>query len=70
MADIIDRNICAEYRLKVPGSRWETPPKVIEKQVQILGDLQVQTNELVMANELDIVVVDKQQGTAVAVELC
>ena len=28
-AGIIHRNICAEYGLEVPGSRWETHPKVI-----------------------------------------
>ena len=42
---IIHRNICAEYRLKVPGSRWETPPKVIENEwVKILLDFQIQTD--------------------------
>ncbi|XP_076610522.1 uncharacterized protein LOC143335176 [Chaetodon auriga] len=30
VASIIHRNICTEYGLEVPGSRWKTPPKVIQ----------------------------------------
>ena len=40
--DIMQKNICVYYGLKVPGSRWETPPTVIEsEQVKILWDLQM-----------------------------
>ncbi|TWW69252.1 hypothetical protein D4764_18G0000580 [Takifugu flavidus] len=54
------RNICTKYGLEVPGSKWETPPKVLEnKQAQILRDFQIQTDKLVVAN----VVVDKHKET-------
>ena len=39
------------------------------EQVKILWDLQIQTNKLVMANQPDIVVVDKHQRTAVVVDV-
>ena len=57
VAGIIHRNICANYGLEVPGSRWETPSKVIEnKRIKILWDFQIQTEKLVIANQPDIVV--------------
>ena len=39
------------------------------EQVKILWDLQIQTNKLVMANQPDIVVIDKHQRTAVVVDV-
>ncbi|TWW67367.1 hypothetical protein D4764_02G0004080 [Takifugu flavidus] len=46
VAVIVYRNICTECGLEVPGSRWETPPKVVEnKQAKILWDFQVQTDK-------------------------
>ena len=30
VAGIVYRNICAEYGLETPRSKWETPPKVVE----------------------------------------
>ena len=42
VAGIIHRNISAEYGLEVPGSRWETPSKMIENErVKILSDILV-----------------------------
>ncbi|TWW75426.1 hypothetical protein D4764_13G0000880 [Takifugu flavidus] len=53
-----------QYGLEFPGSRWETPPKVLEnKQAKILWDFQIQTDKMVVANQPDIVVVDKHQKT-------
>ena len=55
--------ICSsyEYGLEVPGSRWKTPPKVVEnKRAKILWDFQIQT---------DIVVVDKHQRTVVVIDV-
>ena len=61
VASIIHRHICTEYGLEVPGSRWKTPPKVIQNdRAKILWDFQFQTDKLVMANQPDIVVVDKK----------
>ncbi|TWW71259.1 hypothetical protein D4764_17G0007420 [Takifugu flavidus] len=64
VAGIVYRNICTEYGLEVPGSRWETPPKMLEnKQAKILWDFQTQTDKMVVANQPDIVVVDKRINT-------
>ncbi|TWW69263.1 hypothetical protein D4764_18G0000690 [Takifugu flavidus] len=70
VAGIVYRNICTEYGLEVPGTRWETPPKVVEnKQAKILWDLQIQTVKMLMANQPDIVVVDKHQKTVVVIDV-
>lgn len=70
VAGIVYRNICAEYGLETPGSRWETPPKVVENdRAKILWDFQIQTDRMVMANQPDIVVVDKKQSRAVVVDI-
>ncbi|KAJ0057310.1 hypothetical protein NL108_002264 [Boleophthalmus pectinirostris] len=67
---IVYGNICAEYRLETPGSRWETPPKVVENdRAKILWDFQIQTDRMVMVNQPDIVVVDKKQSRAVVVDI-
>ncbi|TWW69232.1 hypothetical protein D4764_18G0000380 [Takifugu flavidus] len=62
VAGIVYRNICTEYGLEVPGSRWETPPKVVEnKQAKILWDFQIQT--------VKMVVVDKHRKTVVVIDV-
>ncbi|TWW59309.1 hypothetical protein D4764_06G0008390 [Takifugu flavidus] len=44
VAGIVYRNICTEYGLEVPGTRWETPPKVVEnEQAKILWDFHRKT---------------------------
>ena len=49
VAGIIHWNICAEFGLEVPGSRWETPPKVIANEpVKILWDFQIQRTAVVV----------------------
>ena len=69
VASMIHRNICGEYGLKAQGSRWQTPPKVIEsKWVKILWDFQIQTDKLVMADQSDIMMVAEHQRTAVVDE--
>lgn len=51
---------CLQYTHIIPRSKWEMPPKVDENdQANILLNFQIQTDKLVMANQLDIVVVDK-----------
>ncbi|TWW61003.1 hypothetical protein D4764_05G0010930 [Takifugu flavidus] len=70
VAGIVYRNICTEYGLEVPGSRWETPPKVLEnKQAKIPWDFQIQTDKMVVANQPDIVVVNKHQKTVVVIDV-
>ncbi|TWW67382.1 hypothetical protein D4764_02G0004230 [Takifugu flavidus] len=70
VAGIVYRNICTEYGLEVPGTRWETPPKVVEnEQTKILWDFQIQTDKMVVANQPDIVVVDKHRKTVVVIDV-
>ena len=70
VAGIVYRNICVEYGLETPRSKWETPPKVIENdRAKILWDFQIQTDRMVMANQPDIVVIDKEQRKAVVVDI-
>ncbi|TWW69428.1 ATP-dependent Clp protease proteolytic subunit, mitochondrial [Takifugu flavidus] len=70
VAGIVYRNICTEYGLEVPGSRWETPTKVLEnKQAKILWDFQIQTHKMVVVNQPDIVVVDKHRKTVVVIDV-
>ncbi|KAF7652694.1 hypothetical protein LDENG_00093610, partial [Lucifuga dentata] len=55
------RNICAEYGLEVPKSKWETPPKVVENgRAKVLWDFKFQTDKQLLANQPDMVVVDKE----------
>ncbi|KAF7645383.1 hypothetical protein LDENG_00205520, partial [Lucifuga dentata] len=62
------RNICAEFRLEVPKSKWETPPKVIEiDRAKNLWDLKFQTNMQPKPNQPDMVVVNKEQQRAAVV---
>ena len=64
------RNICTEYGLEVPRSQWKTPPKVVENdQAKILWDFQIKTDKLVMANQPDIVLIDKKQQKAVVIDI-
>ncbi|KAK7881151.1 hypothetical protein WMY93_029560 [Mugilogobius chulae] len=70
VAGIVYRNICAEYGLETPRSKWETPSKVVDNdRAKILWDFQIQTDRMVMANQPDIVVVDKEQRKAVVVDV-
>ncbi|XP_078017068.1 uncharacterized protein LOC144458442 [Epinephelus lanceolatus] len=67
---IVYRNICTQYRLKVPKSQWDTPPKVDENnRAEILWDFSFQTDKQLLANLPDIVVVDKYQERAVVVDV-
>jgi len=54
--------------LEVPKSKWETSPKIVENdRAKILWDFQIQTDKQMMANELDIVGVDKLQKKSVEI---
>lgn len=53
-------------RLNDPKSQWETSSKVVESsRTKILGDFKFQTDEQLLGNQPDIVVVDKEQKAAV-----
>ncbi|XP_024121103.1 uncharacterized protein LOC112142083 [Oryzias melastigma] len=69
VAGIIYRNM---YRIWTgnPKVKWETPQKVLENErAKILMDFQIQTDRMVMENQPDIVVVDKEQRKAVVVDV-
>lgn len=69
VAGIVGRNICAEYGLEVPRSKWKTPSKVLgNDQAKILWEFQVQADEMLMVSQPDNVV-DKQQKKAVAIDV-
>ena len=64
------RNIGDEYCLEVPGSKWATLPNVIENdQAKSLWDFQIQTDNMMMANQPDILVVDKRDKKAGVVDV-
>ena len=64
------RNICAKYGLEDPQSKWTTPPKVTENdQAKILQDSQIETDKMVVAYQLDIVVVNQQDKKVVMVNV-
>ena len=63
-------NICTEYGLEVPSSKWKTPPKVVEiDQAKNLWGFLIPTDKLVVANQPDIVLIDKQQKKAVVIDI-
>ena len=70
VAGIVYRNICTEYGLEVPILEWKTPPKVVENDwARILWDLQIQTDKLVLANQPDIMLIEKEQRKAVLIDV-
>ena len=56
VSSILYRNICAECGLAVPGSKWT---KVnMNDSAKILWDFQIQTKMMIVADKLDIMLVD------------
>ena len=56
--------------MKVHKSRWDVPPKVVESnRAKILCELRFQTEKLLLVNQLDIVVVDREQKRAVGIDV-
>ncbi|KAF7665893.1 hypothetical protein LDENG_00129980 [Lucifuga dentata] len=69
-AGIVYRIICAEYGLEVPKSKWETPPTVVENgRAKVLWDFKFQTDKQLLANQPDMVVVDKEQKRAIVIDV-
>ncbi|KAF7656011.1 hypothetical protein LDENG_00047480 [Lucifuga dentata] len=70
VAGMVYRNICAEYGLEVPKSKWETPPKVVENgRAKILWDFKFQTDKQLLANKPDMMATKEQQRAAAAIPL-
>ena len=67
---IVCRNICSEYEIEPLRSRWETRQKVVKtNRSKFLWDSQIQTDRKVLANQPDIVVVDKQKKEAMVIDV-
>ena len=70
IAGMVHRNICKEYQLETPASRWEVPQRVVENnRAKILWDFPIQTDKHVIANRPDIVIVDKEKKTATVIDV-
>lgn len=69
VAGLIYRNICADYGLEVARSKWEMPTMVVEKDRANLWDFQIQTEKLVVANQPEIVAMNKQSKTAIVIDV-
>ena len=52
VADIVYRNISAEYGLEVPASKWTTPPKIENDQAKTPWYFTIQTDKMVVAKHL------------------
>ena len=67
---IVYRNICSEYGLDPPKSSWETLQKIVENnRAKLLWDSPIQTERKVLANQPDIVVIDKQKKDTVVTDI-
>lgn len=61
---------CFCQTLPNPDGRWEVPKKDVDKnRVRFPWDFQIQTGRQALANQSDIVVVDKDQNTAVVTDV-
>ena len=70
VAGMVYRSLCAQYDLSQPHYWWEIPDKVNENdQVKILWDFYIQTDKHVLANQPDIVVVDKSDKRAIIIDI-
>ena len=70
VAGIVYRNICTQYGLEVPKSQWAIPQKVVENnRAKVLWDFSIQTDKQLLANQPDIVVVDKERKRAVVIDV-
>jgi hypothetical protein len=62
VAGVVYRGLCTQYGLNQPQHWWETPNKVNENsRAKILWDYYIQTDKHVLANQPDIIVVDKEE---------
>lgn len=61
VAGIVYRNICAEFRLDLPRSQWDTPVKVGENNRAWMWDLKFRTDKQLLTNQPDTEVIDKEK---------
>lgn len=61
VAGIVSGNICAEFRLDLPTSQWDTPVKVGENNRALMWDLKFWTDKQLVTNQPDTEVIDKEK---------
>ncbi|XP_067944992.1 uncharacterized protein [Watersipora subatra] len=70
VAGVMYRSLCDEHGLNKPQHEWKAPGKVNENDhAKILWDFYVQIDKHVLANQLDIVVVDKESKRATIIDI-
>lgn len=62
VAGMVCRNMCAKYGLEAPRSKWKALRRGLRLTVlKLLWRFQTQTDKMVMVNQPEIVVWDKQE---------
>ncbi|XP_067939766.1 uncharacterized protein [Watersipora subatra] len=70
VAGVVYRSICDEYGLNKPQHWWEAPVKVNKNDhAKTLWDFHIRTDKHVLANQSDIVVVDKENKRAAIIDI-
>ena len=70
VSSIVSRNICTEYALNIPGSKWTPPPKMIENDwATILWVFRTHTDKMLMPNHPDIFMIDKYDKRVIVVDV-
>lgn len=70
VAGIVCRNTCTTCGLQTPRSKGDTPPKIFQNDHgKILQDFRYTLKKQWMANQTDIVVVDKEEKMAVVTDV-
>lgn len=70
VAGIVSSNICGGFGLEDLRSKGDTSPGVVENnQAKLPWDFQIQTDKVLMANQPDIVVADKQRRKVVIIDV-
>ena len=70
VANMIYREICEFYNLETPKNWWEIPNKATENsKAKLLWDFYIQTDKQVLANQPDIVIIDKDKKQATIIDI-
>lgn len=59
----------SKYGLEAPRTKWETPPTVVENDQAPVGLPDPDPDKMLMANQTDIVVVNKQQKETLVIDV-
>ena len=70
VANMIYREICEFYNLETTKNWWEIPNKATENsKAKLLWDFYIQTDKQVLANQPDIVIIDKDKKQATIIDI-